>query len=46
MDQLIKKNKTDRKWNPRSLYFKNDYMSVFTWLAMERNNKKKSKDNR
>jgi hypothetical protein len=46
MKQFIKKDKTERKWNPRSLYFKKDDMSVFCWLAMEKNEKKKLKDRR
>jgi hypothetical protein len=46
MKQLIKKDKSNRRWNPRALYFKKDNMSIFCWLTMEKNEKKKIKDQR
>jgi hypothetical protein len=44
MEQVIKKDKSARRWNPRALYFKKDDMSIFCWLTMEKNEKKKHKD--
>jgi hypothetical protein len=40
------KAKPKRRWNPRALYFKKHDMSVFCWLTMEKNEKKKLKDQR
>jgi hypothetical protein len=43
MEQPVKKDKPAKRWNPRSLYFKKDGMSIFCWLTMEKNEKKKLK---
>jgi len=42
MKKPIEKDKPNRRWNPRALYFKKESMRVFTWLAME----KKEKENK
>lgn len=44
MEGFEEKKKTERRFRPRSLYFKKESMSIFTWLAMEKNEKKKLKD--
>jgi hypothetical protein len=40
MKGFEEKKKAERRFRPRSLYFKKDSMSIFTWLAMEKNGKK------
>lgn len=41
MELFSRKNETERRWRPRSLYFSKKSMSVFTWLAMEKKEKEK-----